>query len=459
MNSTLQFTIARKHFIIICILVLAVVAALAAYRGSIPAETERHGVPEFAEVESGKSIVLSEFDPNELDAGQWMALGFSEKQAATILKYRQVVGGTFTSKEQFKKCYAVSDSRYEELEPYLLLPEKGTSAVRNAGFSYKPGRSNFSSKKTITIPGKFNPDTYSQQDWEKLGFSGKQASAILKYRSYLGGSFISKEKFKECFIISEENYARLEPYLILPEKETATNAASGGRNGFSRSEARNTVATKISEFDPNLLDMQGWIGLGFSEKQANVIMNYRNRILKGSFKSKEDLKNCFVVSEQKYAELQPYINLNPENIGRRNGSGSVQGQISGPATDFSKVDINEITADQLIEFGFDERAARNYVSFRKKLGGFAAKNQVFESYDIDRELAQKLIDISPLNLSKVERYTVAEAPESWLKTHPYFRYSADKIIYYRLSNSDEKKIWKLVNAKPEYLAKMKLYLK
>ena len=212
-------------------------------------------------------------------------------------------------------------------------------------------------------------------------------------------------------------------------------------------------------FDPNLLDLQGWIGLGFSEKQANVIMNYRNRILKGSFRSKDDIKNCFVISEQKFAELEPFINLNPENIGKRNSSAASQGKISGPATDFTKVDLNEITAEQLVEFGFDERAARNYVSFRKKLGGFAVKNQVFESYDIDRELAQKLIDISPLNLSKVERYTLIEAPESWLKTHPYFRYSADKIIYYRLSNSDEKKIWKLVNAKPEYQAKMKLYLK
>ena len=459
MNSTLQFTVSRKHLILILLLILAVTVGLTVYSGREPAESREPGDLTFTEVgPAKKDIPLSEFDPNELDASQWMALGFSDKQTATILKYKQVVGGAFTSKEQFKKCYAVSDSRFEELEPYLLLPEKEKSTYRTSAYSYRHVSTFSPAKKTLSIPGKFNPDTYSQRDWEKLGFSERQAAAILKYRSYLGGSFISKEKFRDCFIISDDNYRKLEPYLLLPSTAVTAPVANASGKSFARSENKVSQA-KISVFDPNLLDLQGWIGLGFSEKQANVIMNYRNRILKGSFRSKGDIKNCFVISEQKFAELEPFINLNPENIGKRNSSAASQGQISGPVTDFTKVDLNEITAEQLVEFGFDERAARNYVSFRKKLGGFAVKNQVFESYDIDRELAQKLIDISPLNLSKVERYTLIEAPESWLKTHPYFRYSADKIIYYRLSNSDEKKIWKLVNAKPEYQAKMKLYLK
>jgi hypothetical protein len=51
-----------------------------------------------------------------------------------------------------------------------------------------------------------------------MGFSEKQSAAIVKYKNYLGGSFLSKEKFKECFIINDENYKKLYPYLILPEK-------------------------------------------------------------------------------------------------------------------------------------------------------------------------------------------------------------------------------------------------
>jgi len=54
---------------------------------------------------------------------------------------------------------------------------------------------------------------------------------------------------------------------------------------------------------------------------------------------------------------------------------------------------------------------------------------------------------------------LVDAPEEWLKNHPYFKYSADKIMYYRISNPDDKKIWKLLKIKPEYEARMRLYLK
>ena len=155
-----------------------------------------------------KNSHLAEFDPNELDGKQWRNLGFTEKQTTTILNYKKIVGGKFLSKEQFKKCFAVSAEKFSELEPYLILPE-------NNGDS-KSSRYNRVEKKSITVSRKFNPDLYNINDWVKMGFSERQAEAIVKYKNYLGGSFVSKEKFKECFIISPENYQRLSPFLLLP---------------------------------------------------------------------------------------------------------------------------------------------------------------------------------------------------------------------------------------------------
>jgi hypothetical protein len=57
-------------------------------------------------------------------------------------------------------------------------------------------------------------------------------------------------------------------------------------------------------------------------------------------------------------------------------------------------------------------------------------------------MVQKLISTAQLDPSGVPKYTLADAPEDWLKNHPYFKYSADKIIYYRISNPDDRKIWK-----------------
>lgn len=385
---------------------------------------------------------FSEFDPNDLDENQWQKLGFSEKQTATILKYKKIVGGKFLSKEQFKKCYAISEEKYSQLNSFILLPETNLEA--------KSGNSGFKSyeKKSLNITRKFNPDQLSQTDWENIGFSEKQAAAILKYKNYLGGSFVSKEKFKECFIINEENYAKLEPYLILPAKTPANfNAYAGKSSSFKSKTLQN----------PNILDVQGWMALGFSEKQANVIVNYRDKNLKGSFKTLDDIKNCFVISAEKFEELKPFIKLNVSTIAK-NGEDK-KSEFKQEKTDFSKTDMNSITFKQLLEFGLDEKSAGSMIGFRKKLGGFMTKEQILETYNIDKELVQKLLSIAPLDNSKVERHTLLDAPEEWLKNHPYFKYSADKIIYYRISNPDDKKIWKLLKTKPEYEARMRLYLK
>ena len=121
--------------------------------------------------------------------------------------------------------------------------------------------------------------------------------------------------------------------------------------------------------------------------------------------------------------------------------------------------MNSVTFKQLLEFGLDEKSAGSMIGFRKKLGGFMTKEQILETYNIDKELVQKLLSIAPLDNSKVERYSLVDAPEEWLKNHPYFKYSADKIIFYRISNPDDKKIWKLLKTKPEYEARMRLYVK
>lgn len=387
---------------------------------------------------AGPSItaLLTDFDPNILTSERWQKLGFTEKQASTILKYKDIVGGSFTSKEQLKKCYAISDEKFKELKPFILLPEtSGKSA---------PRQFNSFEKKEIKISGKFNPDLKTAYDWNKMGFSEKQSEAIIRYRNYLGGSFISKEKFKECFIISQENYSKLEPYLLLPSRTPENFKAP--RPGYPEK-------TKVyyHTFDPNRLDAEGWKTFGFSEKQAQAIVNYRDRNLRGSFKNMDDIQKCFVISAEKFREMKPFITLNSETIKKE--------RIQQERTDFSKTDLNSITFKQLIEFGLDEKSAGSMIGFRKKLRGFVNKQQILETYNIDKEWVQKLISVAPLDASSVPKYSLTDAPEEWLKDHPYFKYSADKIIFYRVTYPDDKKILKFLKLKPEYEERMKLYLK
>lgn len=393
-----------------------------------------------------QEIILSEFDPNSLDEKQWMQLGFSEKQVKTILKYKNIVGGNFSSKDQLKKCYAISEEKFAALEPYILLPETSSSKE-----FYTKNYQNFE-KKQLKISGKFNPDLYTENDWQKMGFSEKQSAAIVKYKKYLGGSFISKEKFKECFIINDENYKKLHPYLILPEKAPENQLEKNRNIAFEKPKI------KYFEFNPNELNAEGWQKLGFSEKQAQVIVNYRDRNLKGSFKSLEDIEKCFVISAEKFNEMKSFIKLSTHEIAEN----KINNYIPKPLvnkTDFSKTNLNKLTYAQLIEFGFDEKSAGSFIGFRNKLGGFVSENQIFETYNIDKNLAEKLIKVSPLENDNIQKYNLLDAPESWLKNHPYFRYYANKIIFLRVSFPSEKEILRKLKAKPEDEVKMKLYLK
>jgi len=474
MRLQIQFSSAKNYILGFATSGVFLVAGLFYFNNT---QATENAPDTFSEIRSDTKSSLSEFNPNELSATEWQQLGFSEKQVQTILKYKSVLGGNFHSKAELQKCYVISEEKFSELEPYILLPEEVSGNKKSARFvsNYNSDRPNFaysgnsfSTKKTLKIPGKFNPDHYSSADFVNLGFSEKQATSILKYKNYLGGSFQSKEKFGECFVISAENFQKLAPYLLLPEKSSAEAATS--KNFISKDFKAEKKDISYEPFDPNITDLVGWKNLGFSEKQAQVIINYRDRNLKGSFKNLEDIARCFVISPEKFEALKPFIVLNPENIKERkfasntteNSANRTENNLQKFATnptDFSKTDLNQITFNQLIEFGFDERSAASFLGFRKKLGGFMAKNQILETYNIDKNLAQKLVEIAPLNTENVERFSLLDAPEEWLKSHPYFRYYADKIVYYRISSKDEKKIFKSLNLKADAEKKMRLYLK
>ena len=433
MKARLPFQMKRNQFIGLGILGLII---LLVHLGIYYLKNQKEEKPVLVDIvdkTEQQNIVLSEFNPNDLSAEEWQKLGFSERQVKIILKYKDIVGGRFISKEQLAKCYAISPEKFAELEPFILLPKAKNEFQKN---TFR--------KRELNISGKFNPDFYTEKDWVKLGYSEKQAVAIIKYKNYLGGSFRSKEKFKECFIISDEDYLRLAPYLILPENE-------------EKKESLVSNKIKYNYFDPNVLDLEGWKNLGFSEKQAQVILNYKERNLRGSFKNLEDIQKCFVISEDKFLELKPWIKIKEQE------QKSITEELSKPKeihkTDFSKIDVNQITFKQLIEFGFDEKSAASFLGFRKKLGGFVDKKQILETYNISQDLAKKLVEITNLDTSKIQKYSLKDAPEDFLKNHPYFRRYGDKIIFFRITYPEEKEIFKKIKATPEEVAKMKLYLK
>ena len=62
---------------------------------------------------------------------------------------------------------------------------------------------------------RFNPNTVSAEDLQRLGFSEKQALAIIHYREK-GGRFRRKEDFAKSFVVADSVYERLAPFIDIP---------------------------------------------------------------------------------------------------------------------------------------------------------------------------------------------------------------------------------------------------
>ena len=67
------------------------------------------------------------------------------------------------------------------------------------------------------------------------------------------------------------------------------------------------TATSLFKFDPNQINQQQWQLLGLSAKQAQSIINYRNK--GGKFYKPEDLQKMYTISPAKYKQLVPFIDI------------------------------------------------------------------------------------------------------------------------------------------------------
>jgi len=101
-----------------------------------PGEIKRHSRAGSGTLSGRKKYTLFPFNPNTITPDSLQLLGFSKKQALTIIHYREK-GGRFRRKEDFSKMYTVSREKYLELEPYIIIPKTEEEAPTAASVSFR----------------------------------------------------------------------------------------------------------------------------------------------------------------------------------------------------------------------------------------------------------------------------------------------------------------------------------
>ncbi len=212
-------------------------------------------------------------------------------------------------------------------------------------------------------------------------------------------------------------------------------------------------------FDPNTLTAEGWVKMGYSQKQAQAIENYRNK--GGVFRKKEDLKKIFFIDEDDFQILEPYIVI--EKLPERERTYECTTSSTARTTDTKKMELNTADTNDLKELrGIGSGYAKRIVKYRERLGGFCKPEQLLEVYGFTQELYEKVAPHIIIDSDEIRKINLNTATIDQLKRHPYLDYyQAKAIVNYRERTAKFATVNDLLKTKliyPETFEKIKPYL-
>jgi len=226
-----------------------------------------------------KGRELFYFDPNTLSADGWQQLGLREKTIRTIQNYRDK-GGKFRTPEDLQKIYGLFPDEFARLAPFITIGSGGEKKD-------EPGsRVNAANgeKQSKIFTARFTIVDINTADTSELialpGIGSKLASRIIHFRDKLGG-FYSVSQVGETFGLPDSTFQKIKPYLKLD----------------------NAIHRKININKASLEELKAHPYIRYN--LASPIIAYRDQ--HGSFVRVEDIRKVFVVTDEIYDKIAPYL--------------------------------------------------------------------------------------------------------------------------------------------------------
>lgn len=240
-------------------------------------------------------------------------------------------------------------------------------------------------------------------------------TALLVHRAAVTRIVSNRDTPDTVYVYKEPDAVKtpLEPVIQHSELVVSKHAARAEsvRKNVPRSR------TESFQFDPNTISVEDLCRLGFTQKQAEAIDNYRKK--GGIFHRKEDFSRSYVVADSVYRRLEPYIHIPP-------------------------LDLNSADEAQLDNLpGIGEWYAKKIVEYRDELHGYSFKEQLLDIYKFDRQKYDGLSDL--VTVKEPYNYPLWALSADSLRKHPYIRSmeTARSIVLYRDNNPEDQ--WKVEN--------------
>lgn len=196
-------------------------------------------------------------------------------------------------------------------------------------------------------------------------------------------------------------------------------------------------------FDPNTADSADFVRLGIRPYVAGNILKYRAR--GGKFRKAEDFARIYGLSEEKYQELAPYIQIwssEPDTVSVT--TDSMPQKTVFPEKKDIVLELNTADTTELMMIrGIGRWYAQSIVRYRKQLGGFYSVEQLREIPRMSEENYLRIKDFFTVDSSLITPLYVNRASVDKLRSHPYLTFTQAEAIYdlrrkkFRLSNLEQ----------------------
>ena len=268
----------------------------------------------------------------------------------------------------------IDPKRVEELMAKIEVKESDKKEAfqdRYANKYEKYDSENISSKPIKLSP--FDPNQASESQLEELGIAKWMAKRIINYRTK-GGQFRRKEDLQRIYDFPTDLYAKLEPYITLPEK-TSTAGFAPFPKPEANSEIKTATTTPTKEsfkpvaFDLNRADTNDLKKLkGIGSKLSARIIKYRDMV--GGFYSENQVREVFGLDSTVVDEILKF------------------GTIKNPS--LQKIKINEITAEEFKHLYIRPYVAKSIIAYRLQHGNFTSKNDFEPIKLLDAKTLEKI---------------------------------------------------------------------
>lgn len=260
----------------------------------------------------------------------------------------------------------------------------------------------------------FDPNTITLDSLCMLGLTPRQAQTILNYRNK-GGRFRYPEDFSRMYVVSEELYLRVKPFIAIASesqdpkrKSQAANAGAPGRPGAGLDSNHHQTGTAESP------DVSAAMEPGVNQKTDA---------------QDSDVAEC------RGSTLEPQTpgSPAPAKQGRKQMTYAPDARETEPRSARVVVDLNLADSAALVKlYGIGPFYAKRIIEYRRRLGGFHSVGQLMEIPGIDTIKFEGLARSVVADPVSIRRFRLDTAGKRFLMAHPYIgAYAARGILLLR----------------------------